>query len=139
MNNIEKIIEYINAQTIAECEEISRNAAEECERKRAEFARAEQDEYWKYIDAGTKETERRLESLKELAAAEAKKQVDILQAEMLDEAFALAAQKLLTLPGDVYSELLKRLCIDDAGCSPDALLAQFRDDLTPDVVSALFD
>jgi len=138
MRNIEKITEYIKTQTIAECEEISRTAAEDCERIRAEFNQAERDEYWKFIDIGTKEAERRLESLKELAAAEAKKQIDALQTEMLDEAFTLAAGQFLGLPGADYKKILKKLGIDTE-CGPDALLARYKDELTPDVISALFD
>jgi len=138
MNNIDKIVEHIKAQTIEECEDISRTAAEECEHIHAEFARLEQEEYWKAIDIGTKETEQRLESLKELAAAEAKKQIDSLHNEMLDKAFALAAQKLLALPKGDFDALLIRLGTPP-GISPDALLALYRTELTPDVISALFD
>jgi len=138
MNNIEKIIEYIKAQNIAECEDISQTAADECEHIHAEFARLEQDEYWKAIDVGTKETEQRLESLKELAAAEAKKQIDSLHNEMLDEAFALAAQKLLALPKGDFDALLIRLGTPP-GISPDALLSRYRAELAPDVISTLFD
>jgi len=138
MNNIEKIIDYIKVKTIAECEEISRAAAEECVRIRAEYARSEQDEYWKSIDVGTKETEQRLEKLKELAAAEAKKQIDSLHKEMLDEAFTLAARNLMELPKGDYDAILIRLGIE-ADCSPDALVARYRAELEPDVIPALFD
>jgi len=138
MNNIEKIIEYITVQTTSECYEISLSAIDECERIHSEYQKDEQAEYWKAIDAGTRETEMRLDKLNELAALEAKKQIDALQIEMLDAAFALAAQKLLELPAREYDKLLVRLGLE-AGTSPDALLTHFREELTPAVVSALFD
>ena len=138
MKNIEKIIEYIDAQTEADCRDISQSAAEECERIRSEFSITEQNEYWKAIDAGTRETEHRLEKLSELAIVEANKQVDALRKEMLDEAFALAARKLSDLPVRDYDELLTRLGIE-AGCSPDALVARYKSVMTPAVLAALFD
>jgi len=138
MNNIEKILEYIKSQTITECEEISKAAEDECERIRTEFARKEQDEYWKSIDIGTKETEKRLENLKELAAAEAKKQIDSLHNEMLDEAFTLAARVLSELPHDDYDKLLKRLGFE-ADCSPDIVVEQYRTEMGLAVMSALFE
>jgi vacuolar-type H+-ATPase subunit E/Vma4 len=138
MNGIERILEHIRARSITECEDIARAAEIESERLCAEYARAEQEEYWKVVDAGTKEAEQRRESLDELASAEAKKQIDATRKEMLDEAFSLAAAKLLELPGHEYDKLLTRLGIE-AGCSPEALVARHRDALSRKVYSALFE
>ena len=138
MRNIEKIIEYIEAQTAAECNEISQAATDDCERIHAEFIRAEQEEYWRAIDAGTRDTELRLERLNDLASAEAKKQIEALRQEMLEEAFALAARKLLELPESDYKALLERLGVE-ADCTPEALVARYRSVMTPTIAATLFD
>ena len=111
MNGIEKILAHIQAESDAECEEIERAAAEECDRIRAEYAKSEQEEYLKLLEAGTKEAERRLERLGSLAALESKKHVLMTQQEMVTEAFEYAAKKLLALPeGEYVMFLAKQAC-----------------------------
>ena len=95
MNNIENVIKHIKSLSTAECERIADEAEKDCERIREEYVRKEQEEYWKSINVGTKDTEQRLIKLSGLASEEAKKQLDLLRQEMLDEAFALAAKKML--------------------------------------------
>ena len=138
MNNIERVIEYINALSIAECEKIADQAEADCARIREEYSRLEQEDYWKSINAGTRETEQRLKKLSELAAMEAKKQLDSLRQEMLDKAFALAEKKLLELPEKGYRELLGRLGLDD-GCNTVDVVDTFRTTLSTAAVSELFD
>jgi V/A-type H+-transporting ATPase subunit E len=138
MNGIENIIEHIQLQSDIECEEIVREAVEECERIRAEYARKEQDEYWKHINIGAKETERRLGQLGDLADQEAKKQIDALHREMVTAAFDLAITKLLELPEHEYTELLVRHDVN-TDCSAADLISKYKEELTPHVISALFD
>jgi len=138
MNNINKITEYIKAEAEAQCKEIAHKAAEECERILTGSAQAEQAEYWKAINAGTRETEQRLKLLGNLAADEADKQIAALHQEMLDEAFAMAAQKLGELPKKEYGELLKRLALDP-GCSAEVVVSTYKNALSLSVVSALFE
>jgi len=138
MKNIEKIIDHIRTETEAKCKEIARNAAAECDRIHSEYSRAEQEEYWKTINAGTKETEKRLRRLNILAYEEAEKQVAALHQEMLDEAFSLAAVKLGELPGKEYAALLKRLSLG-SGRTPDEVVATFKGALSLSFVSALFE
>ena len=109
MNGIEKIVEHIRAQSVAECEEIAKGADEECARVRAKYAQAEQDEYWKLVAFGKRELDLRIERLGSLAALEAKKQVLTMQKEMMAAAFELAAKKLLNLPEWEYIALFARL------------------------------
>lgn len=137
MNGIENIIERISAQSAAECDEIAQNALEECERVRADYAKMEQDEYWKRLAAGAKEAEQRLEQLNNLADQESKKQVLLTQREMADAAFDLAARKLLELPAGEYSALLESLGID-GDCDAYALVARYKEELMPDVMVSLF-
>ena len=135
--NIDKIISHIKAEADLENAEIIQNAVDECNRIRAEFAKTEQDEYWKYLAAGAKETEQMLEQLNGLAAQEAKKQLLATQQEMVDAAFALAAEKLRELPERKFREILKKHKLA-AGSSTEALVAHFKEDLSPTVFQSLF-
>ena len=108
MNGIEKILAHIMTESEEECAAIESAASEECERIRAEYAKSEQDEYWKLVNEGAKEAERRLERLNSLAALESKKQVLMTQQEMLSEAFSQAAKKLLELPESEYIAFLAK-------------------------------
>ena len=199
MNGIEKILAHIQAESDSECEEIERAAAEECDRIRDEYARSEQDEYRKLIDAGTKDAERRLERMGNMAALESKKHVLMTQQEMVTEAFEYAAGKLRGLPEREYINFLaKQACAAsltgtemiilspsdyntvgkevlnaansalraaaktasltlsketadirgglilsggdiEVNCSIDALMAEYRNELSPAVASVLFD
>lgn len=138
MNGIEGIIEYIKLQSAAECEAITAEAAQECERIRTEYARTEQDEYWKYLGIGAKETEQRLAQLNDLAEQEAKKQVFITQQEMVEAAFTLAAGKINELPGEEYSGLLEKLGVE-SDCGAEALVGRYKEELYAEVMAALFD
>ena len=199
MNGIEKILAHIKSASDAECEEIRRSADEECGRIRLENEKAEQDEYWRLVNDGTKDAERRLERLNSLAVLESKKHILMTQQEMVTEAFDYAAKKLLELPEREYVEFLaKHACAasltgtekivlskadydrvgkavlsaansallaagktasltlsDDTAdirgglilsggdievnCSVDALVSEYRNELSPAVASALFD
>ena len=138
MINIDSIIEYIAAESAAQCEQIIAEAALECERLRAEYAQTEQDEYWKFVGAGAKETEHHLEQLNDLAAQEAKKQLTTTQQEMVDAAFDLAATRLNELPRSVYNRLLIRLGAE-SGSSADSIAAMYKQELSGKIAAALFD
>ena len=138
MKGINKIVAYINAESDVECGTITQNSNDECARIRADYSRVEQDEYWKYINAGTKEAESRLEKLKELAIMESNKLLLSTKQEMIDEAFALAAKKLLELPQKEYGKLLKKLGFE-ANAGADEIVELFKDKLSRKVASVLFD
>ena len=138
MQRFEKIIAHIKTQSENECKEIAVNANMECERIRSEYSTKEQDAYWSTVNDGTKEIEQRVNQLTSLAASEAKKMVYTTQQDMLDEVLALTAKKLSALPSRKYNELLKKLGIEQ-GCKPEYLVEQFRDELAPSVITALFD
>jgi len=138
MNGLEKIIDHIRSASEAECGEISRKAAEECKRIRAGYSRTEQDEYWKYIDEGTKEAQRRGRQLAALADAEANKQILATQQELVDEAFSRAAESIRGLSKSDYARLLSRLKLKP-DCSAGDVVAKFRNQLTQNITSMLFD
>jgi vacuolar-type H+-ATPase subunit E/Vma4 len=138
MKGIENLISYINSKSDAQCAEIARLAAEDCSRIRAKYSRTEQDEYWKYIDHGSKEAEHRLEQLNALAGQEAGKQIHATQQEMAGKAFRLAAQKLQDIPEDEFAALVKRLKLDPKS-NADEVVDKFRNILSPVVMSVLFE
>ena len=109
MNGINKIIEHIKSESAAQCKAIEQGAQEECARIREQYAKAEQDEYWKAVNDGTKEIERRLERLTSLAMLESKKMVLATQQEMVNAAFELAVRKLSELPDEEYAAFLVKL------------------------------
>ena len=111
MNGIEKILAHIKSESDAECADIERTAAEECEQIRTEYAKIEKAEFGKLMSAGAKDAERRLERLNSLAALESKKQVLSTQQEMLAGAFEYAANKMLEMPhGDYVRFLASQAC-----------------------------
>ena len=138
MNGLEKIVEYIRADTEKECAEIAQSAAEECSEIKAEYSKREQAEYWKTINEGTKTAEQRLDKLSAMAALEAKKQISEMQKKMTDEAFNLAATKLKSLSGEDFSLLLEKLGLPP-GTSAEDLVQQNKERLFQAVTSMLFD
>ena len=138
MENIEKIIEYIKAQSAMESSEIARLAHDECERIRMEYYREEQDEYWKAINAGTKESEQRIRSLNDLATEEANKKIEELRRDMLHETLMLAAEELRGLSDSEYKEILKKSGFD-ADTSPEELVFSYEEALSRSILIALFD
>jgi len=109
MNGIEKIVEYIMSRSTVDCESIEIEAAEESIRIQADYAKLQQEEYWRIFDAGAKEADSRLKRLNSLAAIESRKQILVTEQEMISAAFDLAVEKLLQLPDREYTALLVKL------------------------------
>ncbi|MCL2820514.1 MAG: V-type ATP synthase subunit E family protein [Oscillospiraceae bacterium] len=138
MQGFEKIIDHIKSESEKECKEIALKANDEGKRVRSIYSQKEQEAYWACVNKGSKEIEKRIESLSELASDQARKKLIEVQQNALDEVLALTARKLSALPSRKYEELLTRLGIEQ-GCRPEYLVEQYRDELTPSVLSALFD
>jgi len=138
MQGIDKIIEHIRAESEKECKEIALKANEESLRVRSLYSQKEQDAYWACVNKGSKEIEKRVESLSELAHDQAKKMVHETEQDALDDVLALTAKKLSALPSSKYEELLVKLGVEQ-GCRPEYLVEQYREDLKQSVISALFD
>ena len=75
MNGIEKITARIRADAEAECAAIRAESEERCAAIRAENERAAQEEYWRLVREGVKDTEQRVQRLGRTARLEAKKSV----------------------------------------------------------------
>jgi len=138
MQGFEKVLEHIKAESEKECKEVALKANEESIRIRSEYSQKEQDAYWAYVNKGSKEIEKRVESLSELAHDQAKKKLHELEQDALDDVLALTAKKLSALPSGKYNDLLTRLGVEQ-GCKPEYLVEQYREELKPSVISALFD
>lgn len=138
MQELEKLLQHIKTESENECKAIALNANNDCQRIRAEYAKREQEEYWNYVNNGSKEIEKRTQQLADLAKEQADKMIHATQQEMLDRVLALTAKKLSALPTKSYNDILSKLGIEH-GLKPEFLVEQFRDDLTPSVTSALFD
>jgi len=138
MQGFEKVIEHIRAESEKECKDIALKANEESQRIRSAYSQKEQDAYWAYVNKGSKDIEKRVESLSELAHDQANKMLHETEESALDDVLALTARKLSALPSNKYNELLNKLGIEQ-GCKPEYLVEQYRDELKPSVISALFD
>jgi len=138
MQGFKKIIDHIKAESEKECKEIAVKANEESQRIRSLYSQKEQDAYWACVNNGSKEIEKRVADLSDLAAEQAKKKILETQQDMLDDVLELTAKKLSALPTRKYNDLLKRLGVEE-GCKPEYLVEQYRDDLSETVISALFD
>lgn len=138
MENFEKILDYIKLQSENECRDIAIKANRDSERILADYSKKEQDAYWSYVSNESKEIEKNVEKLSNYAVSEAEKMLHSLQQDMLDEVIALTAIKLAALPPVRYNELLDKLGLE-RGMRPEYLVEQYRDDLAPIVISALFD
>lgn len=199
MDGISKIIDRIASDAEAECAEIAAEAERSCAEIKAEYSKAEQDAYWKIVNAGAREAEQRIERLGSVAQLEAKKQILAAKQELVARAFEMAAQRLAELPNDKYVEVFSELAAEASGggagqlifsatdakrvgkrvcdeanaalaasgkkvkltlssetrnirggfiftsgdvecnCSTDALIGQYRDKLSAEVVAALFE
>jgi len=138
MQGFEKIIEHIKAESEKECKQIAIKANEECARIRSVYSQKEQEAYWSCANEGTKDIERRVEMLSALAHEQADNMINKTQQDSLDDVLMLTARKLSSLPSRKYDELLMRLGIEQ-GCKPEYLVEQYREELEPSVLAALFD
>ena len=138
MQGFDRIIEHIKAESEKECKEIALKANEESLRIRSAYSQKEQDAYWACVNKGSKDIEKRAESLSALAADQAQKMLRETEQSMLDDVLALTARKLSALPSRKYDELLNKLGIEQ-GCRPEYLVEHYREELAPTVIAALFD
>lgn len=109
MNGIEKIIERIMADSQAEIDQILREAQQESDAISARYAARAEQEKANLLERGKKAAAEQSERLVSVAQIEAKKMLLTSKQEMLDKAFALAAEKLKELSDKDYLSLLASL------------------------------
>jgi len=138
MQGFEKILDHIKQESEKECKDIAVKANEEGIRIQSTYSQREQDAYWGSVNDGSKKIEKRVEDLTNLAASQAQKMIEDTKQDVLDDVLALTAKKLATLPSHKFEEILDRLGVEQ-GCKPEYLVEQYRDELAPSVIAALFD
>ena len=87
MNGIEKITARIRADAEAECAAIRAESEARCAEIRAENERLAQEQYWKLVREGVKDTEQRVQRMGRTARLEARKGVLTMKQESVSKAF----------------------------------------------------
>ncbi|HIQ77679.1 MAG TPA: hypothetical protein IAB77_00295 [Candidatus Scatomorpha intestinavium] len=108
MNGIEKITARITADAEAECRAIREESEKKCAEIRAENDKKAQEEYWRLVRAGVKDTEQRVQRMARTAALEAKKSVLSMKQDAVSRAFNEAQKLISTLPEADYVAFLAR-------------------------------
>ena len=108
MKGIDKITSRILADAEAECAAVRAESDRHCEAIRAENEKRAQDEYWKLVREGVKDTEQRVQRLDRTARLEAKKSILNMKQEAVSRAFELAKDKIAELPERDYIGFLAR-------------------------------
>lgn len=108
MNGIEKITARITAEAEAECQAIRAEGDKKCAEIRAENDKKAQEEYWRLVREGVKDTEQRVQRMARTAALEAKKSVLSMKQEAVSRAFGEAQKLIAALPEADYVAFLAR-------------------------------
>ena len=108
MKGIDKITSRILADAEAECRALTAESDERCAAIRAENEKKAQDEYWRLVREGVRDTEQRVQRMDRTARLEAKKSVLNMKQEAVSRAFELAKEKIAELPERDYIAFLAR-------------------------------
>ena len=135
MNGIEKITERIAADSEAEISALNARTKKQADSIYAGYQAAADDDFERTVAAGKVEAEERTARLSSVADLEARKLKLQARQEMLDKAFALAAEKLLALPQDQYIGLLVKLAVNACATGSEALI--LSDDDRPAIGEAV--
>lgn len=127
MNGIEKITERIAADAEKEASAILAKAEKEARDIRASYAALGESQYSSTLSQGKQDAAERIERLKGVAELEARKRKLAVKQELLDEAFAQAMEKLLSLPEEEYVSLLAKLASDASDTGHEALVLSVSD------------
>ncbi len=109
MTGIENITGRIQADADAEIAQIRQDAASQVEQIEADYEKLARREADEILAKGERAADERGKRLVSAAQMESKKMILAAKQEVLDEAFALALQKLLKLPEAEYVDLLAKL------------------------------
>ncbi len=127
MNGIDNILSRITDDARREADAVLQAAKEQCAEIEEKMKKAEQDEYWKIVSAGTSEAESRLSRVKSGAALETRKQELALKQEMVSAAFDRASEMLSELPEDRYIALFARLAAEASITGAESIIMNEKD------------
>lgn len=122
MNGIKKITDRITSDTQREAAELLQKAQSQADTILASYTQTAEADYTAAIQRGQQDASQRTERMEGVAHLEAKKLQLACKQEMLDKAFALALQKMLTLPEEQYADLLVRLAVKASVTGKEALI-----------------
>ena len=108
MKGIDKITSRILADAENECAAVKKESGERCEAIKAEAEKKAQEEYWRLVREGVKDTEQRVQRMDRTARLEAKKSILNMKQETVSRAFELAKDKIAELPERDYVAFLAR-------------------------------
>lgn len=111
MTGIENITGRIQADADAEIAHIRQDTDSQVEQIKAEYEKLSNQEAEEILAKGARMADERGKRLVSAAQMEAKKMVLAAKQEVLNEAFALALEKLLKLPEAEYVDLLTKLIV----------------------------
>ncbi len=114
MNGLDKIIERIDHDAQAEIDAVIARARDDAAAIRADYQTQAETLTQTILDRGRQEAGERERRLESLASLEGRKRILAAKQEMLEKAFDLALEKLLSLPQESYVELLSDLCAQAA-------------------------
>ena len=111
---IDKITSRILADAEAECAAVRKESDERCAAIKAEAEKKAQEEYWRLVREGVKDTEQRVQRMDRTARLEAKKSVLNMKQEAVSRAFELARDRIAELPERDYVGFLARQAAEAA-------------------------
>jgi len=127
MDGINKITERIESETRGEIEALQAVTAEKCREIKDNYNNMAQDEYWKLINAGTKECEMQVQRLAGTAAMEVKKSILTMKQEAVARVFGEAVTELCNMPEDKYVDFLARQAASAVSTGLEELVFNARD------------
>ena len=114
MKGIDKITSRILADAEAECAAVKAESDKHCGEIKAEAEKKAQDEYWRLVREGVKDTEQRVQRMDRTARLEARKSVLNMKQDAVTKAFELARDKIAELPERDYVGFLARQAAEAA-------------------------
>lgn len=127
MNGIEKITDRIAADTDREARALLDQAKQQAAEITASYAALAESERAEALEKGKSDAADRVVRLGGVAQLEARKLRLAAKQEMLEKAFELALQKLLSLPEDQYADLLTKLAVEGSSTGREALVFSVTD------------
>ena len=114
MKGIDKITSRILADAEAECAAVKKESDGRCAAIKAQAEKKAQEEYWRLVREGVKDTEQRVQRMDRTARLEAKKSVLNMKQEAVSRAFELARDSIAELPERDYVGFLARQAAEAA-------------------------
>ncbi len=127
MKGIEKITARIESDGRAETSQLLKEAEEKAAAVLSDYQAKAEAEAASAAEAGKEAAKRHAERLESAAHMEAKKQFLAAKQACLDEAFAKAQKKLLSLPDDQYAELLAKVAARASKSGREEILLNAKD------------